>query len=398
MKKLDKATFVIKLTIEENRAVTETEFENLNKKKKRRNKKEKINKEIANSKKSLTDNWFHFDELCKKFYFTKAESELTFKIYCEKYNLRWSPIIHTDPKRPSGYHKYDLEITERNCVKVAKKTIFKLEDTMQSLSQCSISNGPDRPWLRIVKDYYDENNNLIGADDLKRTKTDKRLIAESDFYWLDPEISIKDFLIEWELFEDPARENWGEMDILPIAEHYYNDTDCIQQSKCNDKALDLIDPTESVMKLNGMTVIIRRNISASGIYKCVNRKCGLEFRMGIKFWHSWKSYKNHTQACSICKAPCLPEKRSMNFCWDPRFGRIRIENKGKNKQGHMQNECEMCQCKNKDCQLKCDCSGTKSECKCPKVFCKCEKPPPSCSAPKGEKIKVHRVRNRKGKK
>jgi len=417
MKKLDKATFVIKQTLEENRTVTETEteFKNLKKKKKKRRKKKKEETEeeqeergeekkeekeedILNSNKSITENWIYFDELSKKFYFSNVESELTFQSYCEKYNLRWNPVIHTDPNRASAYHEYDLEITERNHIKVDNKTIFQLEDTMQSLRQCSISNGPDRPWFRIVKDYFDKNNNLIGAEDLRRTKTDKRLIPESDFFWLPENVNmlIKDYFIEWEFFEDPARENWKQMDILPIAEHFYNPTDSIQQSKSNDK-LPLIDPTHrTISELNCKTVIIGRKLRACGSYRCDNPECGSNFRSGIKGWHSFKSYKGYTQGCSVCKAPTLPEKRSMTSCWEPNFARK--EKKGKNKQGHMQNECEMCQCKNRDCQLECVCSGPKSKCKCPKIFCKCEERPPSCSAPKGEKIKVFRDRNRKGKK
>ena len=155
------------------------------------------------------------------------------------------------------------------------------------------------------------------------------------------------YLVENNFFNDPEKENWKIMDILPLAEHFYLPTDDVQQSMLNGESA-LIDPTlNTISELNCKTVIIGRVFRAFGEYKCDNVDCGVKCPKGIKRWHSAFSYKTHRQGCSKCKAPVLPAKRSMVSGWSPN---VFSKSKSKN---HLQDECEMCQCKNKECQLKC---------------------------------------------
>ena len=140
-------------------------------------------------------NWFYFDELEKQCTFTKEEAALSFKDYCIKHELPWQPNFHTDPKRAAAFHEYDLEIVAKNDVSVDEKTTFRREDPILSLAKCAISNGPYRPWFRMCLEYYDSKNKLMDAKDLMEYHTDKRLVPESEFFWL-PEnlnISIKDY-------------------------------------------------------------------------------------------------------------------------------------------------------------------------------------------------------------
>ena len=235
----------------------------------------------------------YIDELSKRFDFSNAESKLSFKQFCEKRNLRWEPIIHTDPKRPSAYHKFDLEITENNHVKVDKKTPFRLEETMENLRQCSISNGPNQQYFRMTLEYFDENDNLLDAKELRWTKTDKRLIRESELFLLPDNLNmpIKEYLIINGFFDHPDKENFERMDIIPIAEGFYRPTDSIQQSKLNGKGR-LIDPIlDTISALIGKTVMIGRKYPAFGSFRCDNPECGLNCPRGIKRWPSAKSHK-----------------------------------------------------------------------------------------------------------